>query len=142
MLNLDLALRWPLSSRFVNLKSWHGSTPFANKHWELEISKTTDIVSVEFSVSLLSQTDHAGVRFGVGLLGYNLGFSFYDSRHRDSPVEQLPYSLWTVTFYTKKEDELVVARREVCYNVFEAEQLIADEGYQYDKAVITQGGGA
>lgn len=142
MLNLDLALQWPLSSRFSNLKSWHGSTPFANKHWELEVLKTTDIVSVEFSVSLRGQADHAGIRFGLGLLGYNLGFSFYDSRHRDTSSVQLPYSLYTVIFYRKKEDELVAARQEICYNVFEAEQLVADEGYQYDKAVIIPRGGA
>ena len=45
----------------------------------------------------------------------------------------------TVKFYRyDKDHELVVVHTEQCYDVFEAEQLVADDGYQYDSAEILQ----
>lgn len=144
MLNLALVLRWPQSCRFVTLKSWHGSTPFANKHWEAEILKTTDIVSVEFSVSLRSQVDHAGIRVGLGLLGYNFGFSFYDLRHKHVEADKAHPAMWQVKFSIMdiETGNYIVARTELCYSIFEAEQLVADDGARYDKAVIIPRGDA
>lgn len=44
--------------------------------------QTSDIVSLTFD--LTHRQDHAGVRIGVGVAGYNIDFSIYDNRHWDS----------------------------------------------------------
>jgi hypothetical protein len=132
MLNLDLALRWPLSSRFSNLKSWHGSTPFANKHWEFQISKTADIVAVNLDFTVQGETDHAGLRCGLGLCGFAVEFNCYDSKHCNTPAKNP--TMWEVKFCIMDIETgfEFAARTELCYSVFEAEQLVADEGYKYD----------
>jgi hypothetical protein len=132
MLNLDFAIRRPLSSRFSNLKSWHGSTPFANKHWEFQISKTADIIAVNLNFTVQGETDHAGLRCGFGLIGFAVEFNFYDSGHLNAPTANP--TLWEVKFCIMDREtgfEFAI-RTELCYSVFEAEQLVTDEGHKYD----------
>jgi hypothetical protein len=79
MIRLNFTISYPWSRRFQNLKVWYGSTPFKYKSWEIEILKTNCIVAVEFHLTYLR--DHAGLHIGVGLLGYEIHFRFYDERH-------------------------------------------------------------
>lgn len=37
----------------------------------------------------------------------------------------------------EKKGKFLAIRTEICYHIFEAEQLVADDGYLYDKVVIT-----
>lgn len=82
MINLIFSVRNPYSERFNNIKYWSGQTAIKHKFWELQIMQTSDIVSLTFD--LTHRQDHAGVRIGVGVAGYNIDFSIYDNRHWDS----------------------------------------------------------
>ena len=79
MINFGFNIRVPGSNRFQQIKNWHGSTPFTFKYWELEIYKSADIVDLSFEIT--TKQSHAGFRLNFALLGYNIGFNFYDSRH-------------------------------------------------------------
>lgn len=68
-------------NRFDNIKCWSGSTPFEHKFWEVQIMKCTELFRVEFDWTV--RADHAGVKLDLGLLGYEIAFSFYDNRHWD-----------------------------------------------------------
>lgn len=136
MLDFNFGIRWPNSARFANLKTWHGSTPFVNKYWEFQFCKTADILSLEFSFTTRTEADHAGLKLGLGLFGFAADLTFYDSRHRiDTSREP---TLWQVKFCILdiESGQYIDARTEVCYSVFEAEQLVADEGSRYDKCFI------
>jgi hypothetical protein len=81
MINLNFTIRNPWSNRFDNIRCWHGSTPFANKYWEIQLYKSTDVI--DFSFHLTHRQSHAGLRLELGLFGYNADFNFYDNRHWD-----------------------------------------------------------
>jgi len=81
MINLSFNIRNPWSSRFVTIFSKSGKTPFANKFWELEFLKTSDIIGFQFN--LTTRQSHAGLYVSIALFGYALVFNFYDSRHWD-----------------------------------------------------------
>lgn len=135
MLHLNFRIEWPYSSRFSNLKTWHGSTPIKNKHWEFQVLKTADIVAVDLDLTLHGDIDHAGLRCGFGLCGFAVEFNWYDSRHRDfSAGECKSPKLWEVKFcmLDKITGNEFAIRTELCYSVFEAEQLVADEGHKYE----------
>ena len=66
-------------NRFENIKSWVGNTPWKHKHWEVQVMKSCELFRIEFSWT--AKEDHAGLRLELGLLGYQIDFSFYDSRH-------------------------------------------------------------
>lgn len=143
MLRFGLGIGWPGSARFANVKTWHGSTPVANKHWELQLVKTSDILSLDFSFTTRSEVDHAGLRIELGLAGFAVHFHVYDSGHQAKP-NPIEHTLWQVKFSLLdiETGDYVVLRTEICYSIFEAEQLVADEGYLYDRAVIIPGSGA
>ncbi len=82
MINLNFGLRFPNYNRFRNIWCQHYSTPFQFKFLEMQIYASADIVS--FEVDYTKKQDHAGLHFGVGFLGYNFDFNFYDSRHWDN----------------------------------------------------------
>ena len=65
--------------RFANIKCWSGSTPFKHKHWEAQILKGPELLRFEFEIT--TQQDHAGLNIELALLGYHIGFTFYDERH-------------------------------------------------------------
>jgi hypothetical protein len=74
-------LSWPWTDKFKSLGSISGQLT-QHKCWELEhyyYSRT--LVELEFSVT--SRADHAGLRTTVGLLGYSISATIYDSRHWD-----------------------------------------------------------
>jgi hypothetical protein len=67
--------------RFKNIKYWVGETPIKHKFWEIQIIKNDNLFQFEFEVT--TQQDHAGLRLELGLLGYEIHFTFYDNRHWD-----------------------------------------------------------
>lgn len=79
MINFQVSISNPWSTGFDNIKCWYGKTFVKHKYWECEILKTNDIVFMQFSIT--HRRDHAGVRFEVGLVGYNLSVNIYDNRH-------------------------------------------------------------
>jgi hypothetical protein len=81
MLYLNLKISNPFSDRFKNIKCWSGATPFKHKFWEVQIMASNDLILFGFSYTI--RQDHAGLNLELGLLGYNIDFNFYDSRHWD-----------------------------------------------------------
>lgn len=144
MLCFGFSISWPTSARFANVKSWHGSTPVANKHWELQFLKTNDILCLDFSFTTRSEVDHAGLRIELGLAGFAVHFHVYDSGHREQEESgSIKHTLWQAEFSNFDQDgNKVVMRKEICYSVFEAEQLVEDNKHRYDLAVIIPGNGA
>jgi hypothetical protein len=69
-------------NRFDNIKCWAGSALFKNKFWEVQIMKSAELFRIEFDWTV--QQDHAGVNLELGLAGYSIAFTFYDSRHWDT----------------------------------------------------------
>jgi len=49
------------------------------KFWELQIYFSADIVAV--AVDITTRQSHSGIRLCLGLLGINVDFNAYDSRH-------------------------------------------------------------
>ena len=80
MFNLSFSIRNPWSKRWNCVKIWHGSIT-KNKHWELQIDKTSDIIAVDVRYSI--RQDHAGFFVTLGLFGYEAILNIYDSRHWD-----------------------------------------------------------
>jgi len=66
-------------NRFENIKCWIGDTPFKHKYWEVQIIKNDNLIRFDFDVT--TQQDHAGCNLEIGLLGYEIHFTFYDNRH-------------------------------------------------------------
>jgi hypothetical protein len=66
-------------NRFDSLWTKHGKAPFENKFWEVQFMKNAELFRIEFEWTVCQ--DHAGVRLELGLIGYQLDLSFYDSRH-------------------------------------------------------------
>ena len=81
MIHLNFTLRnpWGKPGEYILLKD--GKTPFKNKFWELQINE--DDVLICFGFSLSFRTSHSGFSLELGLLGYWLNFTLYDSRHWD-----------------------------------------------------------
>lgn len=79
MIFINLSIQNPFSDRFQNIKCWSGALPIAFKFWELQILKGPDILEILFEIT--ARRDHAGLRLEFGLLGFNINFSIYDSRH-------------------------------------------------------------
>jgi len=57
-----------------------GGRLFWHKAWELEHSYMSTML-IDIDVSLTARRDHAGLNITVGLLGYGVHFSLYDTRH-------------------------------------------------------------
>jgi hypothetical protein len=57
------------------------------KAWELEHSFYTGLAA-DFELKWSRRVDHAGVEFGIGLLGYGINFRVYDTRHWDDYHQQ------------------------------------------------------
>ena len=76
--NINIRNPWWVE-RFKNIRNWHGSTPFHNKYWEVQIIKNDNLLRCEFEFTV--RQDHAGANLELGLLGYEIHFTFYDNRH-------------------------------------------------------------
>jgi hypothetical protein len=81
VLSIHFNIRNPWSRRQETIKEFHGKTWLDDKFWELEFSKTAELISL--SVSITHRQSHAGLDFDLGLLGYSISFNFYDRRHWD-----------------------------------------------------------
>jgi hypothetical protein len=81
MIDLHFSIRNPWSKKWRNIRCWHGSTPVAYKYWEVEVMQSADIIA--FTFSLTRRQDHAGIKIGAALLGYEIQATIYDSRHWD-----------------------------------------------------------
>ena len=79
MINLSFTISNPWSKTWRPLWSRSYNTPFKNKHIEIETIRDITIASFEFKIT--ANQSHAGLYLGLGLLGYNVNFTFYDSRH-------------------------------------------------------------
>jgi hypothetical protein len=85
MIHFNFNISNPWAKQWRNIRCWHGATPFAHKYWEVEVIQSADIIAVEFS--LTHKQNHAGIRIGVAVLGYEVQATIYDSRHWDDKTE-------------------------------------------------------
>ena len=81
MIDFSFGICHPFNVEFKNYWSKTWSTPFKHKSIELELHTTSEIVGFNFLWTI--RRDHAGVNIQLALIGYNLHFNFYDSRHWD-----------------------------------------------------------
>ena len=79
MISLNIDIINPWSKRFTNLWCKFYDTPFEHKFIELEVYRSSSIVTIGFNYT--TRRDHAGLDICIGLLTYNLHFNFYDNRH-------------------------------------------------------------
>lgn len=79
MISLQLNLRNPFSTRWECIKCWAGQTPFKHKFWEVQLDKTSDLISFELRYTI--RQDHAGLFLTFGLVGYEVILHLYDNRH-------------------------------------------------------------
>ncbi len=66
-------------NRFENLWNKTGKTFVKHKYWEIEVIKCPELFRIEFELS--TRQDHAGINLELGLAGYAVHFTIYDSRH-------------------------------------------------------------
>ena len=85
MISVNFNLRNPWSNRFENLWNCVYNTPFKNKFIELEVTRDSTLLSVQFEWTV--RQNHSGLRIALGVAGYCSQFTFYDSRHWDSEWE-------------------------------------------------------
>jgi hypothetical protein len=86
MIDLHFSIRNPRSREWRNIRSWYGSTPIEHKFWEVEIIKSADLIA--FTFSLTYRQDHAGIRLGTTLVGYEVQATVYDNRHWDDETSR------------------------------------------------------
>lgn len=82
MINLRAAISNPWSKeRFKNLGCLHGRIS-KNKAWELEHTFYDGLI-LDIDFTFNTKCDHAGLNIVLGILGYGIHFSVYDTRHWD-----------------------------------------------------------
>ena len=81
MITFSLNISNPWSDRWSNIYCTGGKTIFANKSWELQIDKTSDILG--FDMRYTRRQDHAGLFLSASLLGFELIINLFDVRHWD-----------------------------------------------------------
>ncbi len=83
MIKSRLEIRNPWSKdRFKNLGCMSGKIT-QNTAWELEHT-FYDGMLVDLDFEFTTKQNHAGLRFCLGILGYAIGFTVYDTRHWSS----------------------------------------------------------
>ena len=80
MINFNLSIINPWSDRWNTLFFKNGLLP-NHKAWEFNGYQTHQVVDIDFRLSFTG--DHPGVFVMLGLLGYSLELSIYDTRHGD-----------------------------------------------------------
>lgn len=79
MIRFHFGIDNPWGTRFKNLGCLSGGI-FKHKAWELEhYYHSGSFAEIEFSIT--TRQDHAGIRLVVGLLGYSIGATIYNTRH-------------------------------------------------------------
>jgi len=88
ILNIRIELTNPFDrwDYFNNLGCISGRL-FKHKAWELEHSYYSPML-VDADIRWTRQTDHAGLEFGIGILGYGVNFRIYDTRHWNSETKE------------------------------------------------------
>ena len=81
MIHVNLTIRNPWSDRFKIIWLKAGSTFIANKFYEVQVSKTSDIASL--IAELTTRQSHSGFSLHLALIGFELSFRIYDQRHWD-----------------------------------------------------------
>jgi hypothetical protein len=81
MIYFNFNIRNPWGSDFKSLWWKSGDTLFKHKHWEAQAIKNDNWL--RFEVGFTVRQDHAGANLELGLFGYEIHFTFYDSRHWD-----------------------------------------------------------
>ena len=81
ILNIRIEITNPFDLReyFKNLGCLSGRL-FKFKAWELEHTYYSHMLA-DLDLLWNRSTDHAGLAFSVGLLGYGISFRIYDTRH-------------------------------------------------------------
>ncbi len=79
MVEIKFAVSNPFSNRWGILIT--KVKQFSKKAVEFNVYKTNSILAVELNFS--SRRDHAGLRFDIGFLGYDVELHLYDVRHWD-----------------------------------------------------------
>ena len=79
MIYVSLILSNPFCKNWKILKTKNFSI-FKFKNLEFNFYKTSHIICFEFEIRC--NCNHEGIRLSLGLLGYNIEFDFYDSRHK------------------------------------------------------------
>ena len=80
MINFTWSIDNPWSDRWQTIFFKNGLLP-KHKAWEFNGYKTNQLISIYFRLSV--KGDHPGVFVMLGLLGYELELSIYDTRHGD-----------------------------------------------------------
>jgi hypothetical protein len=78
MINFNFGISNPFSDRWNSLFSKSGLLR-KYKAWEFNGYQTHDLIDIDFRLSFTG--DHAGLQVMIGLFGYSLEFSLYDTRH-------------------------------------------------------------
>ena len=81
IVDIRIQLKNPFDSwdYFCNLGCLYGKL-FNYKSWELEHSYYSPML-FDADIRLTRGQDHAGIEFGIGILGYGISFRIYDTRH-------------------------------------------------------------
>jgi hypothetical protein len=80
MIYFNINIRNPnWANRFESLWFRGGATFWKNKFWEVQIMKNDPLLRIEFDFT--TRQDHAGLQIELALFGYEIHFSFHDSRH-------------------------------------------------------------
>jgi hypothetical protein len=81
MINVNFTIDYPWpNNKFKTLfyRAW--KMPIRYKFFEIQVVHDyTDLVCFDFHWKL--KGDHAGIRLGLGLSGYQIMFELYDTRH-------------------------------------------------------------
>jgi hypothetical protein len=80
MINFNFSITNPFSNRWKILFVKNGFLS-TYKAWEFNGYQTHHLIDINFSLSF--HGDHPGLFIMLGLLGYSLEFSVYDTRHGD-----------------------------------------------------------
>jgi hypothetical protein len=80
MINFNFSITNPFSNRWQTIFFKNGLLP-NHKAWEFNGYRTHHLIDINFSLSF--HGDHPGLFIMLGLLGYSLEFSVYDTRHGD-----------------------------------------------------------
>jgi hypothetical protein len=87
MIHFSFNITNPWSKRkLTSITSKHGSTPWKHKFWEFDLTKSRSILGINLTIS--HRQSHSRFEILLGLIGYDLIFSFYDDRHWDYDNER------------------------------------------------------
>ena len=70
--------------KWESVLSRRGKTRWPNKAWEVEVHNFGWGNIIDFEFAWTRRTDHAGLRLKLGLFGYLMEATLYDTRHWDS----------------------------------------------------------